>query len=67
MNAVRPGTVATDIHLEVGDEARAARRAADTPLGRAGRPEEIGAAIAWLCSKEASFVVGAIIDISGGR
>ena len=35
------------------------------PLGRAGQPEEIGNFIAWLCSKEAEFIVGQCIDIDG--
>jgi NAD(P)-dependent dehydrogenase (short-subunit alcohol dehydrogenase family) len=37
------------------------------PLQRPGRPEEIAATIAWLCSDAASYVTGAIFDVSGGR
>ena len=37
------------------------------PLGRIGRPEEVGAVVAYLLSDEASFVSGAVIPIDGGR
>ena len=36
------------------------------PIGRCGVPEELGAAVQWLCSEEASFVTGAVINVSGG-
>jgi NAD(P)-dependent dehydrogenase (short-subunit alcohol dehydrogenase family) len=36
------------------------------PLGRLGRPEEIAAAIVWLCSDAASFVVGHAFAVDGG-
>jgi NAD(P)-dependent dehydrogenase (short-subunit alcohol dehydrogenase family) len=39
---------------------------ASIPMGRVARPEEVAAAIVWLLSPEASFVSGAILDISGG-
>jgi NAD(P)-dependent dehydrogenase (short-subunit alcohol dehydrogenase family) len=38
-----------------------------TPMGRLGQPEEVGAAVAWLCSDDASFVTGATITVDGGR
>ena len=37
-----------------------------TPQGRLGRPDEIAAAIAFLCSDDASFFVGATISPNGG-
>ena len=37
------------------------------PLGRAGTPEEMGNFAAWLCSKEAEFIVGQCIEIDGGQ
>jgi len=36
------------------------------PLGRIGRPDEVGAAIAFLASDEASFITGQILEVSGG-
>ncbi|WP_114952092.1 SDR family oxidoreductase [Sphingosinicella terrae] len=67
VNAVRPGLIETDIHASGGQPDRARRLGAGTPLGRAGAPEEVAAAILWLASEEASYTTGALIDIAGGR
>jgi NAD(P)-dependent dehydrogenase (short-subunit alcohol dehydrogenase family) len=67
VNAVRPGVVHTEIHATSGDPERADRVGKGAPLGRAGEPEEIARAILWLASDEASYVSGAILDVSGGR
>jgi NAD(P)-dependent dehydrogenase (short-subunit alcohol dehydrogenase family) len=67
VNAVRPGLIETEIHASGGQPDRAARLGATTPLGSAGRPEEVAEAIVWLLSDAASYTTGAIIDISGGR
>ncbi len=44
-----------------------AARVESIPIGRAGTPEEMGNFIAWLCSKEAEFIVGQCIEIDGGQ
>jgi NAD(P)-dependent dehydrogenase (short-subunit alcohol dehydrogenase family) len=67
VNAVRPGVVHTEIHATSGDPERADRIGASAPLERAGEAEEIARAILWLASEEASYVSGAILDVSGGR
>lgn len=67
VNAVRPGIIETEIHASGGDPDRPARLGPSLPMGRAGRAEEVAAAIVWLCSAEASYVTGAILDVTGGR
>ncbi|MFI6018478.1 MULTISPECIES: SDR family NAD(P)-dependent oxidoreductase [unclassified Streptomyces] len=67
VNAVAPGAVDTDMHAAMGDPGRAQRIGAAVPLGRAARPEEIAAAIAWLLSPDASYTTGAVLRVSGGR
>jgi NAD(P)-dependent dehydrogenase (short-subunit alcohol dehydrogenase family) len=67
VNAVRPGVVATGIHASGGQPDRAERIGPSVPMGRAGQPPEIATAIVWLCSDEASYVTGALLDVSGGR
>jgi NAD(P)-dependent dehydrogenase (short-subunit alcohol dehydrogenase family) len=67
VNAVRPGIISTDIHADSGDPARAVRMGPSLPMQRAGEPEEVARAILWLCSAEASYCTGAILDVSGGR
>lgn len=67
VNAVRPGVIRTDIHLSSGDPARVERIGATAPLGRPGDPEEVARAILWLLSPEASYLTGALVDVTGGR
>jgi len=67
VNAVAPGVIDTEIHARSGDPDRPERLAASIPLRRAGRPEEVAAAIAWLMSPEASYATGTVVRVSGGR
>ncbi len=67
VNAVRPGLIRTDIHADSGDPGRADRLRIAIPMQRVGQPEEVARTILWLLSAEASYVTGAIIDVSGGR
>ena len=66
VNAVRPGSIYTEIHASGGEPDRVDRVAARVPMGRGGRVEEIAAAVLWLCSDEATYTNGAILDVSGG-
>jgi NAD(P)-dependent dehydrogenase (short-subunit alcohol dehydrogenase family) len=67
VNCVRPGIIRTDIHLASGDPARVDRIGSTAPLQRAGEAEEIARSILWLASDEASYISGALLDVSGGR
>ncbi len=67
VNAVRPGLIATEIHASGGNPDRAAVLGAGTPLGREGTAEEVAEAIVWLLSDAASYVTGALLDVSAGR
>lgn len=64
---VRPGLIDTEIHASGGEPDRAHRLAHNVPMKRVGQADEIANAIVWLMSDEASYVTGAIIDVSGGR
>jgi NAD(P)-dependent dehydrogenase (short-subunit alcohol dehydrogenase family) len=67
VNAVRPGLTRTEMFMVNGDTERIERVAPQIPMRRAGEPEEIAAAVAWLMSPEASYVTGAVLDVGGGR
>lgn len=67
VNGVSPGLVDTDFHATAGAPGRARRLGPAIPLGRVGRPEEIAEAVLWMLSSAASFAVGAILQVSGGR
>jgi NAD(P)-dependent dehydrogenase (short-subunit alcohol dehydrogenase family) len=67
VNAVRAGLVATDIHASTGEPDRPRRIAPTVPMQRAGAPEEIAESIVWLLSPAASYVTGALLDVTGGR
>lgn len=67
VNAVRPGLIETDIHASGGEPDRATRLSQNVPMARPGSAEEVANAIAWLCSDEASYCTGSILDVAGGR
>ena len=68
INAVCPGTINTPMVAEMlakePDAMKEIMR--DMPIGRLGRPEEIAAAVLWLCSPGASFVIGHALVVDGG-
>ncbi len=67
VNAVRPGFIYTDLHAKAGEPKRVERVKTSVPMQRGGQPEEVAVAILWLLSNEASYVTGAILDVTGGR
>jgi 3-oxoacyl-[acyl-carrier protein] reductase len=65
INCVAPGFIATDM-TEALPEAQKATLLAQIPLGRLGRPEEVAATVAFLCSAEAGYITGAELHVNGG-
>jgi 3-oxoacyl-[acyl-carrier protein] reductase len=66
VNAVQPGLVTSAMTLAMKPEIFAAKEA-EVPLGRAGRPDEVASAVVFLTSSMASYVNGAVLEVSGGR
>ena len=76
VNVVSPGNMATEMHWDelraraaqsgrsYEDEMEAARR--DVPLGRHGTGADIGAAVAFLASEDASYITGHTLSVNGG-
>jgi 3-oxoacyl-[acyl-carrier protein] reductase len=65
VNGIRPGFIETSMTAAMPAAAREAMMTSN-PLGRAGQPEDIAGAIAYLCSDDASFVTGHLLDVNGG-
>jgi NAD(P)-dependent dehydrogenase (short-subunit alcohol dehydrogenase family) len=68
INAICPGTINTPMVAEMLAKEPDAMKAIlrDQPIGRLGEPEEIAAAVLWLCSPGASFVIGHALVVDGG-
>lgn len=66
VNAVAPGLVGTERVLELHD-GRLDRLLSEVPAGRLGRVEEIAAVVAFLLGPQAGYLVGATLDVNGGR
>lgn len=66
VNAVQPGLIRTAMTLAMKPEIFEAKEA-EVPLGRAGLPEEVASAVVFLASPMASYVNGAVLEVTGGR
>ena len=69
INAICPGTIETPMVTDMiakGELERRPTAVANQPIGRLGRADEIAAAVLWLCSPGASFVVGVALPVDGG-
>ena len=68
INAVCPGTIATPMvaDMEAKGELDMAEAIRNQPIGRLGTADEIAAAVLWLCSPGASFVLGVALPVDGG-
>jgi NAD(P)-dependent dehydrogenase (short-subunit alcohol dehydrogenase family) len=66
VNAVAPGPILTDNLKRAGAAGQEAAANA-MPLRRIGQPEEVAAAVVWLCSEAAGFVTGTTLTIDGGK
>ena len=68
-NAVCPGYIDTPMmdRFTGGTPEGRAKVIAEEPVGRMGKPEEIAAAVIWLCSDAAAFVVGHAMVMDGGQ
>jgi len=62
VNAVAPGFIET----EMTDDLKVKEITKTIPAGRLGKPEEVAAAIVFLCSKDAGYITGQVIGINGG-
>lgn len=66
VNALAPGPILTDNLRRAGEAVQQAAAGA-MPLKRIGQPEEVAAAVVWLCSEAAGFITGTTLAIDGGK
>jgi 3-oxoacyl-[acyl-carrier protein] reductase len=65
VNSIAPGFIDTDMTRGLNESQRDALNA-QIPLGRLGRPADIAAAAAFLCSPEAGYITGETLHVNGG-
>ena len=66
VNTVSPGYIGTDMVMAIAAEVRE-KIVAQIPVGRLGKPSEIAALVAFLCSEDAGFITGANLAANGGQ
>jgi acetoacetyl-CoA reductase len=66
VNTISPGYIESPMIMAVPEEHRA-KILAEIPVGRFGKPSEIGRLVAFLSAEEAGFITGANIAINGGQ
>ncbi len=66
INAVSPGTIDTNYHRNFSNEKMLSAVKAATPMARLGTAEEVADVILFLCSHEARFIQGQVIEVNGG-
>jgi 3-oxoacyl-[acyl-carrier protein] reductase len=64
-NAVAPGYIDTDMTRALPEKVRETIKGM-VPLGEVGRPEDVAAAAAFLCSPEAGYITGQVLGVNGG-
>jgi NAD(P)-dependent dehydrogenase (short-subunit alcohol dehydrogenase family) len=66
VNALAPGPILTD-QLAAAGEAVQRQAGMAMPMRRIGTPDEVAAAVVWLCSPASSYITGATLPIDGGK
>lgn len=66
VNAVAPGPIWTPLIPASFDEEQVAKFGTDTPMGRAGQPNEVASAFLFLATEEASYITGQVVHVNGG-
>jgi 3-oxoacyl-[acyl-carrier protein] reductase len=65
VNAIAPGFIETDMTASLPDSVREAMLS-QVPLGRAGMPDDVAAAVSFLVSDSAAYITGQVLHVSGG-
>jgi NAD(P)-dependent dehydrogenase (short-subunit alcohol dehydrogenase family) len=67
VNAVAPGPVWTPLIVASFDAEKTSKFGQDSPIGRPAQPAELAGAYVFLASDDASFVIGEVLGVTGGK
>jgi acetoacetyl-CoA reductase len=67
VNTISPGYLATKMVTAIPQEILDTKILPQIPVGRLGKPEEVAALVAFLCSDDAGFITGANLAVNGGQ